>query len=105
MLSVRAVTLREPDEPARERLCGFVKNEWVRAAAPQDAVAAARQKILAQLRKKPGLQVPPAQEQQFIVEEVEAVRGVWKLWRKQGFLFFDAAEADEPGDHWQTWDA
>lgn len=73
--------------------CGFFKNEFVWAKDPDQAIAKARQRVVAEVARKSAI-TSSLSELSLSVEEVRSGLSVFNLLRKQGFIFYPVDNPD-----------
>lgn len=89
MLSGSKVILRS--DTGRE-ICGFVRNEYVKAASEDLAIERAKAKALERVAETHGIELIEGAPLQLTVDEVEKGVSAWKLMRNESFVFFDAED-------------
>lgn len=70
-------------------VCGFVRNEYVRAKTREEAVEKAKLKVVERVRNHEGIVQLSDSPLQLIVDDVEDGLPAWKLLANESFIFFD----------------
>jgi hypothetical protein len=86
VVTVRGEGLRATFD-GTEILCGFFKNEFVRAATMQEAQAKARADVLAALRQKKTVNQDDLASLALSIDSIKPVRLAIGWFRRQGFVF------------------
>lgn len=71
-----------------EVLCGFVKNEYVRAFTEKAAIEKAMRRVLVKLEKNRNVHFIDESSLQLSIDEIESGVSLWKLIKDEGFVFF-----------------
>jgi hypothetical protein len=86
VVTVRGENVRATFDGA-ETLCGFFKNEFVRASTPQEADAKARANVLAALRLKKTVNQQDLSSLSLSIDSIRPSRWGIGMLRPQGFVF------------------
>ncbi|MFC4311447.1 hypothetical protein ACFPN2_20270 [Steroidobacter flavus] len=74
-------------------VCGFVRNEYVRAQTREEAIEKAERKVLERVRNHEGIVELSDSTLQLTVDDVEEGFPPWKLLANESFIFFDIESA------------
>lgn len=72
----------------KEQVCGFYKNEYVRASSSTAAEEIAKERVRQAVLRNPAIKCEHAERVLMRVDEIESGQGVWKLLRDEGFVFY-----------------
>lgn len=72
---------------------GFVKNEFIFAKSVDEAIQHATQRVRSQLQQQAQANGLIIMNLTIDVEEIAPSMKFWKLWQKEGFVFFPLVEA------------
>ena len=89
MLSGKKISLKTDDG---DSVCGFVRNEYVRATSEQAAVERAKKKVMERVAGNEAISLLADFPLELTVDEVESHVPFWKLAVNDSFIFFPAED-------------
>lgn len=72
-----------------DQVCGFVRNEYVRARTREQAIEKAKQRARERVSQNDAMSTLADSPLELTVDEVEGGISLWKLARNEGFILFE----------------
>lgn len=92
MLSGRKVVLKTEDG---DSVCGFVRNEYVRASSEHEAIELAKKRVMERISTNEAISILADSPIELTVDEVESRVPIWKLIVNESFIFFSGEDGSE----------